>query len=147
MSTCIHNPGITCANCPPTQTPHWHAGHNIAGYLPESDVSICATWDDALSALVSDLEHAWDEAGTRSNGDAQYLDAHTAMHAATAGTEFLTYTATHADSEHDIPTAWWITSCTESDCESDYTDNADGTDDMFRNDPGLRNAAHLFTAN
>jgi len=92
---------------------HWHAGHNVAGYLPESDDAgyPYADWSDALSALREDLERAWDD-GT----DEQYLEAHTAIHGATAGQDFLVYTATNPDSAHDIPTAWWVTSCAEDDC-------------------------------
>ena len=95
-------------------TEHWHAGHNVAGYLPESDdPNAYATWRDAMDALVSDFERAWDDEYAT---DAQYLDAHTSMHNATEDQDFLVYTATHADSEHDIPTAWWVTACTEDEC-------------------------------
>jgi hypothetical protein len=72
-------------------TIHWHAGHNVAGYLPESDVYTCASWREALDALVADLERAWDDADTMLDGDARYLEAHTAMHGATEGQDFLTY--------------------------------------------------------
>ena len=101
----------------PAVTHHWHAGHNVAGYLPESDDSYAySDWSDALSALREDLERAWDD-GT----DEQYLDAHCAMHIATADQPFLVYTATHADSDHDIPTAWWVTRCTETDCAGEQS--------------------------
>ena len=31
---------------------HWHAGHNVAGYLPESDEpNAYATWHDAMASL------------------------------------------------------------------------------------------------
>ena len=96
---------------------HWHAGHNVAGYLPESDEpNVFETWKDAMDSLVSDLEFAWDGSDAILNGDAQFLDAHTSMHGATEGAEFLVYTATHPDSDHDIPTAWWVTPCSEPDC-------------------------------
>jgi hypothetical protein len=96
---------------------HYHAFSNVAGYLPESDDTGYPfdTFSEALSALVSDLEHAWDFDDAT---DEQYLDAHTAMHNAT-GPEFLTYTATHADSEHDIPTAWQVVPCTDNECTAD----------------------------
>jgi hypothetical protein len=93
---------------------HWHAGHNVSGYLPESDPIYSSEWRGALDAIVWELDSAWDD-GT----DAQYLDAHTAMHAASEGQDFLTYTATHADSDRDIPTAWWITACTDDGCVPD----------------------------
>lgn len=89
---------------------HWHAGHNVAGYLPESDDPCTyAEWSDALSALVSDLESAWDD-----GDDGEYLPAHCDMHNATSGREFLTYTL--PDREHALPTAWWLTECSETDC-------------------------------
>ena len=92
---------------------HWHCGHNVSGYLPESDEpNTYEDWSDALSSLVADIEWAWDD-GT----DEQYLDAHCAMHNATSGHDFLTYTTTHLDSAHDIPTAWWVESCQDSKCE------------------------------
>jgi hypothetical protein len=94
---------------------HFHAGHNVSGYLPESDeFNAYETWHGALSALCDDLERAWDD-GT----DAQFLEAHTEIHGATPGQDFLTYTATNPDSDHDLPTAWWVTSCTESECTTE----------------------------
>lgn len=96
---------------------HWHAGHNVTGYLPESDEpNAYVTWHDAMDVLVADLEYAWDGEDAT---DEQYLEAHTAMHGATEGEDFLVYTATNPDSDHDIPTAWWITACTEDDCLTD----------------------------
>ncbi|HEX9540075.1 MAG TPA: hypothetical protein VGA04_18095 [Streptosporangiaceae bacterium] len=96
---------------------HWHAGHNVTGYLPQDDENYAySDWSDALSALREDLERAWDD-GT----DDQYLEAHTMIHHATAGQDFLAYTATHADSDHDIPTAWWVTRCTEKECAGEQS--------------------------
>jgi hypothetical protein len=96
---------------------HWHAGHNVAGYLSDDDENFAYTdWSEALSALREDLERAWDD-GT----DEQYLEAHTMIHIAAAEQDFLVYTATHADSDHDIPTAWWVTRCTEADCAGEQS--------------------------
>lgn len=39
------------------QTTHWHYGHNVAGYLPESDVIACEDWADAMSGLRSELDY------------------------------------------------------------------------------------------
>jgi hypothetical protein len=103
--------------------PHWHAIVNVSGYLPESDDASYPyeTWSDALSALVDELDRAWDSAAELDDeqADAQYLEAHTAMHGATEGQDFLAYTPTHMDSERDIPTAWQVVACTETECFED----------------------------
>lgn len=39
---------------------HYHAGHNMPGYLPESDVYTCETFDKAKSATINDLEYYGD---------------------------------------------------------------------------------------
>lgn len=39
---------------------HFHVGHNVAGYLPESDVYMSATVEDALAVLIDDLDRAVD---------------------------------------------------------------------------------------
>jgi hypothetical protein len=102
-------------------TAHWHASHNVSGYLPMSDEpDAYATWREAMDVLVSDLEFAWDD---EQSTDEQYLEAHTLMHGATDDQDFLAYTATHPDSAHDIPTAWQVISCTEDECSPDGTED------------------------
>jgi len=43
---------------------HYHVGHNMAGYMPESDTYTYATLREAMSASLSDvkfdLDSAWD---------------------------------------------------------------------------------------
>jgi hypothetical protein len=96
----------------PTGQARWHAIVNVSGYLPESDPGdfTFGDWQDALNALVEELERTWDMAADADAeaADAAYMDAHTAMHNATAGQEFLVYTVTNIGSDHDIPTAWQI---------------------------------------
>lgn len=53
-----HTNGVTM----PTETDprdyHYHVGHHIAGYLPESDVHTAESLSDALSVLADDLAYA-----------------------------------------------------------------------------------------
>jgi hypothetical protein len=92
---------------------HWHGGHNVSGYVPESDENDAYRyWQDALSAMRGEFDRAWDD-GT----DEQYLEAHTMIHGASESQDFLVYTATHPDSDHDIPTAWWVRRCAGPDCD------------------------------
>src|SRR5687767_6448963 len=44
-----------------TSTIHFHVGHNLAGYLPESDVTCFDSWADAVTYLAADMR---DYAGT-----------------------------------------------------------------------------------
>ena len=37
---------------------HFHAGHNDAGYLPESDVPSFATFEDAKAYMIAELLQA-----------------------------------------------------------------------------------------
>src|SRR5262245_44656084 len=43
------------------QQEHWVAGCNMPGYMPDSDPSGFADWDDARDSIVSDLERARDD--------------------------------------------------------------------------------------
>ncbi len=58
----------------------WVAGWNMPGYLPETDPVSFDTWEEAHAYIVGELERAWDM-----GEDADYLEAHTALHTATAG--------------------------------------------------------------
>jgi hypothetical protein len=58
----------------------WVAGWNMPGYLPESDPEGFDTWGEAHAYIVESVERAWD-----GGEDADYLDAHTELHAATPG--------------------------------------------------------------
>lgn len=40
---------------------NWATGHNMPGYMPESDVFITSDWADARDALIADLERAADQ--------------------------------------------------------------------------------------
>jgi len=58
----------------------WVAGWNMPGYLPEVDPEGFDTWEGAHAYIVESVERAWD-----SGEDADYLDSHTELHAATPG--------------------------------------------------------------
>lgn len=101
---------------------HWHAIHNVSGYLPEQDENPALPWEDARAALAGDIEHERDaldyapgEDPRTDALDASLAEALAGVRAATPGQDFLIYTD---DGEsHTIPTAWQITACTESECE------------------------------
>lgn len=110
---------------------HYHAGHNVSGYLPMSDDTgyPYQTFSDAVSALEDELTRDWDDAcdlfnpfdednETVARIESEYNDARQAMREAEAPA-FLTYTPTNFDSEHDIPTAWWVTPCDDDECSAD----------------------------
>lgn len=37
-------------------TTHYHVGHNMPGYLPESDVYICESFDQAKQVTIDDID-------------------------------------------------------------------------------------------
>lgn len=45
-------------------------GHNLPGYLPESDVWIVATFDEAKRGLIADIRYAEDSAAMGDDEDA-----------------------------------------------------------------------------
>lgn len=101
---------------------HYHVGHNVAGYLPESDDTSIPfeSFKAAMTALEDDLTSAWDFAyevmGEIYDYDyAEYTAARDAMRTAT-GQDFCTYIPTNPGSAHDIPTALWVQSCSQFGC-------------------------------
>jgi len=105
---------------------HWSYGHNVSGYVPESDVIHVDGWENARIGLRDELEYERDSLGYAEDDDqrAQALwesvtEAIDAVNAATAGQEFLAYT--DDGGQHTIPTAWWINVCAE-----DHETDADG---------------------
>lgn len=109
---------------------HYHAGSNVSGYLPMSDDTgyPYETFSDAMSSLEDDLTRAWDSDYSASGEviNKTYSEAREEMRNASAPA-FLTYTPTNFDSEHDIPTAWWVTPCDETDCAPHCEDERHGT--------------------
>jgi hypothetical protein len=48
---------------------NYAVGHNIAGYLPEADVHVVATFEEAKAILIHDLLFAADHAESEDEGD------------------------------------------------------------------------------
>lgn len=101
---------------------HYHYGHNVAGYLPESDVFAVETAEEARAGLADDLKFerdGLDYAPADEDSQALYDSLGEALDelntAADVSQGFSTYTSDGG--EHRIPTAWWIQPCYETDCE------------------------------
>lgn len=92
-------------------------GHNIAGYLPESDPGLCATFDDAKAALIFDLgfaeEHAEDETGAE-NYSAAAQDVNLWSETDTDTSVYVTPNG----GAHTLPEAWWIEEVSDEDAEA-----------------------------
>lgn len=93
----------------------WAVGWNLAGYLPECDVTVTEDWGMARDILVYEISRSWDhdyemldddDEDGRLAVDARYLDAHTEIHNATYG-EPLTV-AIEGESLHSFPMMFWI---------------------------------------
>jgi hypothetical protein len=83
---------------------NYAVGHNVSGYLPESDVYVTDTFADAQAYLIHELLFAADYAETEDIGDELALaaeDVNLWNGPDTCYVEMI-------DSEHCIPTAWWI---------------------------------------
>jgi len=106
---------------------HWAYGHNVSGYIPEDDPGHVATWEDARSGLMYELERERDscesetgDADLDAREDARFASLQCAMDEldrTVAGQEFLAYT--DDGGQHTIPTAWWVNICAEDECEVD----------------------------
>lgn len=82
---------------------HYHAGMNVPGYLPDSDVLTFETKDDAIAyadALRANLEDDGDYPYACEGGDGDYLCYRTGVVAAMA---------LHI----------WVDECDDDDCEVD----------------------------
>lgn len=88
---------------------NYAVGSNVAGYLPECDVHIVTDFAEAKSILIHDLLFAADYAETGDIGDALAGAAEDVN--LWNGPDCL-YVET-IDSEHCIPTAYWITETEE----------------------------------
>jgi hypothetical protein len=99
---------------------HYHAYSNTAGYVPESDDSgyPFATFAEARDSLADDMARAAEDSAEFDPQRAADLDAIMPdLRALPAEAEgWLGYTATHGDSDHDIPTAWQVVACTHAEC-------------------------------
>ena len=88
---------------------NYAVGHNVAGYMPEADVYVTDEFVNAKSALIYDLLFAADYAETDEIGNCLALAAEEVN--LWNGPDCLYVSM--IDSEHCIPTAWWITETDE----------------------------------
>ena len=92
---------------------HYHVFRNVSGYLPDSDEAAYPfeTEADAQMALDDELNTEIDNEESEER-ISELQEIKDSLSSTTGG--FLTYSSTHADSNHDIPTGWQIIPCTES---------------------------------
>jgi hypothetical protein len=88
---------------------NYAVGHNIAGYLPECDVFVTDVFDQAKRYLISEMLEAADYAETEDIATDLTLQAEDVNLWSGPGTCYVEM----IDSEHCIPTAWWITETDE----------------------------------
>lgn len=114
---------MTSTNATPV---HYHAGHNMPGYLPESDVETFATFADAKSHTIYELnyaaenvdswadEHDCDDVPCPTYGD----DCpHDQANALSLAAEDLNLDSGPEWSDVVAGLAWWINECHEDGCE------------------------------
>lgn len=85
-------------------TTYYAVGHNVAGYMPEADVYIAETFADAKAYLIHHLLFAADYAETGDIGDALAGAAEDVN--LWSGPDCIY--VEEIDSEHCIPTVYWI---------------------------------------
>ena len=89
----------------------WIAGFNPVGYLPETEVEIFSSWDDALSYLVTTVDYWWDAAEDAEDDSHDFVSVHTELHLATHGESVSAHL--ESDSDHGLATVFWLEPATE----------------------------------
>ena len=79
-------------------------GHNVSGYLPESDTYVVETFDEAKRGLIADMLRTADYAETESIAEDLTNTAEDVNLWSGPDTAYVEM----MESEHCIPTAWWI---------------------------------------
>jgi hypothetical protein len=100
---------------------HFHAGQNMPGYLPESDVATFGSFGDAKRFMIVELDRAGDsifEAGEteEERGIADEYSAAMEELNLEAGPEWGVILPS-STSEHDLGLSFWINACDELECE------------------------------
>ncbi len=99
------------ADCPEQEVPTYYAvGHNVSGYLPECDVYVTDSFEEAKRYLIHDLLFAADYAETDDIGNALALAAEDVNLWNGCDVVYVEM----IDSEHCIPTAYWIVETDET---------------------------------
>lgn len=96
---------------------NYAVGHNVAGYLPESDVYVVEDFESAKRSLIADLLFAADYAETDDIGNALALAAEEVN--LWNGPDCLYVDM--IDSPHCIPTAFWIVETDETPVEEEWS--------------------------
>jgi hypothetical protein len=108
---------------------HWHASHNVAGYLPESDdgAYAFASFDEARTALDADMNR-WADGLPEGEDDEEAAEVWrqvqglredlAAVDPASVPDGWLGYSATNGGA-HDLPTAWQVVMCNHGECAAD----------------------------
>lgn len=116
----------TTKNLPSTPSvPHWHAGYNQPGYLPEAEPGVYASFETASEALACDIEEHADATQT-------WADEHDCddIPCPTYGDDCPWQHAGNLRAERDAlldsdgpewsgsagGLAWWVTTCDDADC-------------------------------
>ena len=105
--------------------PHWHAGYNQPGYLPEASPGVYASFEAARQALAEDMDHhAQSEQSWADEHDCDdipcptYGDGCRWQRAASIGAERDDLLATESSqwSGSAAGLAYWVASCDEAGC-------------------------------
>jgi hypothetical protein len=96
---------------------HYHYGHNVAGYLPESDVGMTEDFDSAKRAVIEDMLY-------RADTEEEETAAENLTNAAedvnlASGPDLVEYVDENPSSEHSLPVAYWVQVCAEDDCQAE----------------------------
>jgi hypothetical protein len=89
---------------------YYAVGHNVAGYLPEADVAVFDTFDEAKRCLIHDMLLAADYAETETIAEDLTNSAEDVNLWNGPDTVYVEM----IDSPHCIPTAWWIMEADEA---------------------------------
>lgn len=111
-------------------TIHFHAGHNDPGYLPESDVEIFTTFDDARYYMIDKLldaaenfaictdEHDCEDIScpTYGNECPEQLASRAIFLAEELSLKNGPGWQAYLSDGRSLPVSWWITPCQEEGC-------------------------------
>ena len=108
-------------------TIHYHAGHNMPGYLPESDVWIYATFDEAKAGQIEEMEYIADVLDSWADDRPCDGDIPCGVHGNDCGHDKANEVAA-AEQDLNLESgpewqdyagglSWWIQACTDEDCE------------------------------
>lgn len=89
---------------------YYAVGHNVAGYMPECDVVVFESFDDAKRYLIDEMLRAADYAETETIAEDLTNSAEDVNLWSSPDFVYVEM----IDSPHCIPTAWWIVETDEA---------------------------------